>query len=59
MATTPKKAIIIVFIIAELILKKITIFYQGPKTSNSLPVTVTFVTSSPSFKKKLLERLVK
>ena len=40
-------------------LKKFTILYQGPKTWNSLPVTITSTLSFPNFKKKLLDFLVK
>ena len=40
-------------------LKKFTILYQGPKIWNSLPVTITSLSSFPNFKKKLLEFLVK
>ena len=38
---------------------KFTILYQGPKTWNSLPVTITSTSSFPNFKKKLLDFLVK
>jgi len=37
----------------------IKILYQGPKTWNSLPVTITSLSSFPNLKKKLLEFLVK
>ena len=40
-------------------LKKFTILYQGPKTRNSLPVTITSLSNFPKFKNKLLEVLVK
>ena len=40
-------------------LKKFTILYQGPKIWNSLPVTITSLSSFPTFKKILLEFLVK
>ena len=40
-------------------LKKFTILYQGPKFWNSLPVTITSMSSFPNFKKKLLDLLVK
>ena len=40
-------------------LKKFTILYQGPKIWNSLPVTITSLTSFPNFKYKLLEFLIK
>ena len=40
-------------------LKKFTILCQGPKIWNSLPVTITSLSSFPNFKKKLLEFLVK
>ena len=40
-------------------LKKFTILYQGPKIWNSLPVTITSLSSFPNFKKILLEFLVK
>ena len=33
-------------------LKQITILYQGPKIWNSLPVTITSLSSFPNFKKK-------
>ena len=36
-------------------LKKFTILYQGLKIWNSLPVTITSLTSFPNFKNKLLE----
>ena len=50
---------IIECITAELISKEFTILYQGPKTWNSLPVTITSTSSFPNFKKKLLDFLVK
>ena len=40
-------------------LKKFTILYQGPKIWNSLPTTITTLSSFPNFKKKLLEFLEK
>ena len=40
-------------------LKKIIILYQGPKNWNSLPVTITSLTSFPNFRYKLLEFLIK
>ena len=40
-------------------LKKFIILYQGPKTWNSLPVTITSMSSFPNFKKKLLDFLAK
>ena len=40
-------------------LKKFTILCQGPKIWNSLPVTITSLSSFPNFKKILLEFLVK
>ena len=40
-------------------LKKFTILYQGPKIWNSLPVTITSLSSFPNFKKILLEFLEK
>ena len=39
--------------------KKITILYQGPKIWNSLPGTVTSLSSFTNFKKKLWEFSVK
>ena len=58
-STRKAKRIIIACIIAELILNKFTIPFQGPKILNFLPVTVTSLSSFPNFKKKLLEFLVK
>ena len=40
-------------------LKKFTVLYQGPKTWNSLPVTITSTSSFPNFRKNLLDFLVK
>ena len=40
-------------------LKQFTILYQGPKIWNSLPATITRSPSLPSFKKKILEFLIK
>ena len=58
-AIAPEQPTIIECITAELISKKFTILYQGPKTWNSLPVTITSTFSFPNFKKKLLDFLVK
>ena len=41
------------------LLTTMTILYQGPKIWNSLPVTITSLSSFPNFKKILLEFLVK
>ena len=40
-------------------LKQFTILYQGPKIWNSLPASITCSPSLPSFKKKILEFLLK
>ena len=40
-------------------LKQFTILYQGPKIWNSLPVSITCSSSFCSFKKKMLEFLLK
>jgi len=53
----PEQPIIITCIIAGLTSKTFTILYQGPKFWNSLPVTITSLSSFPNFKKKLLVRV--
>ena len=40
-------------------LKQFTILYQGPKIWNSLPATLTYSPSLPSFEKKILGFLIK
>ena len=40
-------------------LTQFTILYQGPKIRNSLPAPITCLQSFPSFKKKMLEFLLK
>ena len=40
-------------------LKQFTILYEGPKIWNSLPISNTGSTSFPTFKKKMIEFLMK
>ena len=40
-------------------LKQLTILYQSPKIWNSLPISITGITSFPTFTKKKIEFLMK